>query len=279
MMEVMEVRNNIKRISGVYAKLVKKTQDSLKRVCFQQIPFYLKATKSKTMPILKRIAEFFELLWLQFKVQTRNFSDFTQSVIHYYSNGLFAKLDIALILTYLFKNPYTISQRFLKARGERDIYAYGETPLTTLDFIAKECRITSKDTVFELGCGRGRTSFWLYSFIKCSVVGVDFVGDFIKRAQHISKSYELKGIEFRNENMIDTDFKGATIIYLYGTCLDDDFIRKLAQKFVLLPAGTKIITVSYPLTDYANKEDFEVMKCFPAQFTWGSADVYLNYRK
>jgi hypothetical protein len=38
-----------------------------------------------------------------------------------------------------------------------------------------------------------------------------------------------------------------------------------------------VITVSYPLTDYA-PDAFEVVKQFEAPFTWGTADVFLQLR-
>ncbi len=37
-----------------------------------------------------------------------------------------------------------------------------------------------------------------------------------------------------------------------------------------------LITVSYPLTDYTEKPLFELIRSFPAKFTWGEAEVYLQ---
>jgi SAM-dependent methyltransferase len=220
--------------------------------------------------------EWMELLWINFVVLMRNLIEFFKVALRYYSNSNFLKTDLALRLMYLFHNPFSISKRFLMDRGEKDVYAYGETPLTTLERIARECHLSSKDVVYELGAGRGRTCFWLRAFIGCRVVGVEYIPEFVERANRIKTKLGLKGVEFCLQDMIDTDFRGATVIYLYGTCLEDNFIRKLAAKLARLPAGTKIITVSYPLTDYAERPLFEVMKRFPAAFTWGEADVYLQ---
>lgn len=225
------------------------------------------------------VKEYLELVWINLGVQVRSFIECLRVAIHYYSNLSFAKVDLFLLISYLFQNPFTISKRFLQKKGEKDVYAYGETPLTSLDMITKECKVSAKDTVFELGCGRGRTCFWLHSIIGCKVVGIEYVPEFVERSNAIKDKFEIKNIEFRQEDMLNANYSGATVVYLYGTCLDDPSILKIVDKCKALPAGTKIITISYPLTDYTDQPVFEVMKRFPARFTWGLADVYLQIRK
>lgn len=225
------------------------------------------------------LREFFSLLWINTVVLWRNLIEFFKVALRYYGNFSFLKADISLRLMYLFHNPFSISKRFLMAKGEKEIYAYGETPLTSLEIIAKESRISSQDVVFELGAGRGRSCFWLNHFIGCRVVGIEYVPEFVERANRIKKKMGLKEIEFRLGNILDADLTGATVCYLYGTCLDDATIERLAQKFSKLPAGTKIITVSYPLNEYSKKPCFEILNRFSVPFTWGEGDVFVNVVK
>lgn len=225
------------------------------------------------------IKEYSELMWVNTKVQMRNFLEFARVVPRYYTNATFAKIDSFMLISYLFQNPFAISKRFLQKRGDQNVYAYGETPLTTLEEIAKECKITAKDTVFELGCGRGRACFWLNTFLGCKVVGIEYIPEFIERAEAIRNKFNVNNVEFRKQDMLQADLTGATVIYLYGTCLEETEIKKLIEKMKKLPSGTKIITISYPLTDYASEPLFEVMKRFQARYPWGMADVYLQIRK
>lgn len=225
------------------------------------------------------LAEFSKLFALNLSVRIKNFWEYLKVVAKYHHHFKFFKADLALQLTYLFDNPFSISKRFLIKAGESDIYAYGETPLTSLDLIAKECGISAKDTVFELGCGRGRTCLWLNGVIGCKTVGIDYVPEFIERAMRITKRLKMTGCSFRNENILDVDFKNGTVFYLYGTKLEDAFIKELSAKFAALPSGTKIITVSYPLTEYTEDRRIEVMKRFPIKYTWGTADVYFHMVK
>lgn len=223
--------------------------------------------------------ELAELVWLNAKSECVDFAEYMRVLYRYYWRMPFVKIDAYLVTSYLCYNPFDISKRFLLKRGDNEIYAYGETPLTTLESIANECRLTKADIVFELGCGRGRTCFWLRYFTGCHVVGVEQIPEFITRANHIVNKFHVEGVEFRQEDMLKTDLTGASVIYLYGTCLDKLFIEKMIKKFEKLPAGTKIITISFPLQEYSDKLLFETMKRFPVKFNWGSTDAYLQIKK
>ncbi|HEV8052784.1 MAG TPA: methyltransferase domain-containing protein [Parachlamydiaceae bacterium] len=222
------------------------------------------------------IKEFFTLVWINFVVCIKNVIEFGKVAFCYYGSFSFLKADLALRLSYLFNNPFKISKKFLEKKGAEDIYAYGETPLTSLEIIARECGLNAKDRVYELGCGRGRTCFWLHSFIGCSVVGIEYIPEFVERANSIKDRLSIPNIEFRLADMTTADMPGVSVCYLYGSCLDDKTIKKLADHFSRLPAGTKLITVSYSLTEYSPKGTFEVMKRFTVPYTWGDADVFLQ---
>lgn len=228
---------------------------------------------------MEKVKEYSGLLWLNFQVSIRNALDNFSTALNYYSNIKFAKVDMALLGSYLFNNPFTISKRFLEKKKAEDIYAYGETPLTTFAEILKACDVKQGDVFYELGSGRGRTCFWANAFIGCKTVGIEYIPNFVEKANKLVKKFDLKDIEFRCEDMLDTQMSDATVVYLYGTCLDDETIRQMEEKFSKLPSGTKIITVSYSLNSYAPNRRYEVMKRFPARFTWGEGDVYLNIRK
>ncbi len=196
-------------------------------------------------------------------------------VLHYSCKPSFVITDLFLAAHYLVRNPHQVSKAFMKQRGEKNLYTYGETPLTTLDRIARECQILSKDIVYELGCGPGRTLFWLRHFVQCRVVGVDYLPTFIERAQRVNRWRQLDRMTFLNQDMLETDYSQATVVYLYGTCLEDEVIEKLCSRLSReLKPGAKVITVSYPLSDYS--PHFTCTKQFSAQFPWGKAEVFLN---
>jgi hypothetical protein len=225
-----------------------------------------------------KIKEYLSLFWLNLVVKKREFLEYLKVIFRYYPNTSFAKRDLILLGKYFFKSPYSYSKEFLISQGEEEIYAYGETPLTTLETIAKLSHLSKEDTVFELGSGRGRSCFWLSSFIGCKVIGIDFVPAFIKKALEVKEKFHLSKLDFRQEDLLQSNFSEATVIYLYGTCYDTPFLKRLVKKFAILPKGTKIITVSYPLTDYAKKGEYQVIQKTSLPFTWGMGEVYFHIK-
>lgn len=228
----------------------------------------------KNNPIL----EYFTLFGINLKVKFKNFIEYMKVIFFYYPNLHFAKIDVCLLLSYLFQNPFRMNKDFLIKKGVEDIYTYGETPLTTLDLIVRQCGITAKDTVFELGCGRGRTCFWLNQWIGCKSVGIDWNPIFIEKAQTIKEKFSLSEVVFRHENLFQADLKEATVIYLYGSCFSEEEVEMLIDRFRKLPQETKIITVSYDLTSMKKENPFHLIKEFSAPFTWGQAQVYLHLK-
>lgn len=229
--------------------------------------------------MIEALKEYYSLLWLNLLVKKRLIVEYLRVISRYYSNSLFRSADLSLLRRYLFQSPFTISKKFLRGKGDEDIYTYGETPLTTLDLISKECDISSADRVFELGCGRGRCCFWLRCMIGCKAVGIEYIPEFVAAANAVKKEKALQGVEFRLEDILEADYSGATLLYLYGTCYDELFLKKLIKRLSRLPPNTRIITVSYSLNEFTKEPLFEVIKHFDAPFTWGNGEVYVQRRR
>ena len=185
----------------------------------------------------------------------------------FYATEPFKKLDQALLSAYQGQNPYLISKSYLLERGASNIHAYGETPLTTVDKIVQECGITSEDTVIEMGAGRGRAALFLAAYVGCKVIAYEQIPCFVEQMISVDR------LEMRVENMFAADFSKATVIFLYGTMLSDEEIKNLCEKF---PQRVKILTVSYPLSDYS--DEYRIEKTFSGRFPWGKTEVYWNER-
>jgi SAM-dependent methyltransferase len=231
--------------------------------------------------LFNSISEFFSLIALRFSVAWFNTKEDLKVVWRYYRNLKFAHADLLLLMLYLFRNPFRMARRFLIKQGSVDSFSYGETPLTTFGEIIKAAELSPSDKVVELGCGRGRTLFWLKAFVGCEVVGIECVPGFVTRAQKVVKWCGWKGIDFRCENMFTADLSEATVVYLYGTSLSDREIERLITLMKRLPSGAKVITVSYPLTDYIrDRNPFLVpTHTLDGAFPWGTTDIYIHRRQ
>lgn len=208
------------------------------------------------------------MLILNLKVTVLQWIENVKIAAKYYSNKAFMKADIALLALYFFENPFSISKRFHRLRQDPEVYVYGETPVTTFEKIAKEANIKHQDVVYELGSGRGRVAFFIATYLDCKTVGIEEIPQFVLKANQVVKKQEIPNLTFKCENFLEADLTPGNVFYLYGSCLDDETITALAKRF---KKGDKVISVSYPLTDYSDR--FKIIKEFPAKFTWGYGDV------
>lgn len=221
---------------------------------------------------MQKIVDFFASFWLFFKVRLF-FAREARKVRSRFPG--FLPYENAFKAAYRFRNPFTICKKFLRKKGEKLIDAYGETPLSVFAQIAHECSLSKGDVVIEMGCGRGLGAIFLSNLVGCRVIGIDWIPFFIETAKSILQtSFPSLPVAFYCQEMQFSDFSNATVIYLYGTCLPDEEICLLARRFESLPASLRIITVSYPLSDYCSS--FCTTKQFSASFPWGEAEIYLN---
>ncbi|MEX0732005.1 MAG: class I SAM-dependent methyltransferase [Aquisalimonadaceae bacterium] len=203
--------------------------------------------------------------------------EFIVAVICFYPNTRFLRVDMQLSLSYFALNPYRICENYLKDWSSYDVQkVYGETFLTTLASIGRAVNLSEKDVVYELGCGRGRCVFWFNAFYKCRTIGVDINPVFIDKARRIKSALKFDNVEFKLASIMDVRFDDATIIYLYGTAFEDHAVERLVERFSHLTPGTRVVSVSYPLTAYMKEPLFELEQELAARFLWGYTTVYVQ---
>jgi hypothetical protein len=174
-----------------------------------------------------------------------------------------------LFLLYLFCNPYRYCRKFLQNKGEENIYAYGETPLETLDLIAENCPVKPIDTWLDLGSGRGQGTIYITAQRRCKGLGIDQIERFVRRANWTARLTGLPAT-FLTLDILDAPFDQATVVYLYGTAWPDATLSLLEEKMQKLPKGARIISISAPL------KTFPLLKTFPVSFPWGDTDAFLH---
>ncbi|HSX11652.1 MAG TPA: class I SAM-dependent methyltransferase [Chlamydiales bacterium] len=192
----------------------------------------------------------------------RLWRDRLQTIRHYYTSPRFALIDLAFGFVALFMNPYRICRKFNQKKRLQNVYSYGETPLATYQRIAAICQIGPEDTWVEMGAGRGKGCFWLAHFLKCEVIGIEWVPSFIFVARALQSLFRIKNIRFACTDFEKADISSATVIYLYGSW------PKLK-----IPQGAKVISISEPLPDC------QVLKTFWVRYPWGRTTAFLQQQK
>lgn len=222
------------------------------------------------------MVNFFRPLLLRIKYGFAELKEFFRVCLRYYKNPRFLQVDLLFFAFYLFSNPYRICRRFFEKNPCDEPQYYGETPLTTWEEIASQAGLEEKDVVYELGCGRGKGVFWLHCLKGCKVRGIDLNPVFIRKADKIKRVLGWPGLRFMEADMLSVDYQDATAIYCYGTSLSDKTITELTKRLETLPPGTKLITVSYPLTDFTKNSLLKPVKQFTGNFLWGEAEIYIQ---
>lgn len=188
--------------------------------------------------------------------------DRLHTIRHYYKSPKFALIDLTFGFIALFINPYRTCRKFLQQKRAQNIYAYGETPLATYQRLIEQCHITAQDTWIELGAGRGKGCFFLAHFIRCKVIGIEWIPQFTLFANLIKSIFNLSNLTFTRIDMERADLTQATVIYLYGV-----------WPTLHIPRGVKVITISEPLPG------LEILKTFWVRYPWGRTAAFLQIKK
>jgi len=216
---------------------------------------------------------FFTAFGTYLRVRWFNIKDFIKTVVLFWRKPRFALVDASLLCSYFFKSPYRYVREFTSGQEP-----YGETPLVTLQKIMRRVGLTKDDVVYELGCGRARTCFWLSLWLGCETVGVEHVDEFVAKATKLKNRFSVSNLCFIESDFLDVDWSPATVCYLYGTCLSTEAIFKCIEKVKTLKMGTKIVTISYSLLEYKNVPYIKLVESFEVAFPWGKTDCFIQER-
>lgn len=193
----------------------------------------------------------------------------------YFKYPLF-KVDFHYFLHYWNQNPYRICNRYFREKEKKEVF-YGDTwPYTIFKFV-QSIPISKEDVLFDLGSGIGRMSFWFQKISQCKVVAIEKVPYFVQKAKEVQKKVGNQNITFLKEDLLETNYESATLIYFYCSSFDDETILKLLKKWKSLKKGARILTTSFALSEYKAQE-YKVIQQFKVSYPWGICDVFLQMK-
>ena len=174
---------------------------------------------------------------------------------------------------YLLCNPWVISRRFLRARGEHQAQGYGETPLATLASVARRLQLGPDDRLVELGCGTGRNCLWLADRYDCQILGVEQIPVYVDFAQRLARRHMPgRPVTFVCADMFSLDLSGYSCVYVDCTAMSTSCIRRLALLCAGLPNGARLVSVNAAMAEWM-PERFQIERAFPGLFAWGWSDI------
>lgn len=179
------------------------------------------------------------------------------------------------------KGPQTVERRLdvrpgdfesidLRPPGKRPIadVEYDPTPQKVVDALLRLAKVTSKDVLWDLGCGDGRIPVTAATKYGCKACGFDIDSQRVKDSLANARRHgvqRLVTIQKRDIFTLDLS-KGPTIVTLY---LLPRLNAKLLPQLRKLQPGARIISIAHRMADIKPDEQIVV------ETEQGVFDVYL----
>jgi predicted RNA methylase len=123
---------------------------------------------------------------------------------------------------------------------------YVPTPQEVVDAMLKLANVTSKDVVYDLGCGDGRIPITAAKNFGARGIGIDIDPQRIKEAnENLKTSGVGDKVKFMNADLFETNISEATVVTLYLLpSLNIKLMPKLQKE---LRPGTRIVSHSFDM--------------------------------
>jgi precorrin-6B methylase 2 len=165
-------------------------------------------------------------------------------------------LTLALLVVAAIGTTPALAQQAGTLRQPDVIYV--PTPQEVVDAMLKLANVTSKDVVYDLGCGDGRIPITAAKNFGARGIGIDIDPQRIKEAnENLKTSGVGDKVKFMNADLFETNISEATVVTLYLLpSLNIKLMPKLQKE---LRPGTRIVSHSFDMgTDWPAEKTEEV---------------------
>jgi cyclopropane fatty-acyl-phospholipid synthase-like methyltransferase len=186
-------------------------------------------------------------------------------------------VELGLLWTYRSSNPYWINLRFIEKNKTGNSYIFGESPLSALANISRKAKIKPGSVIFDVGCGWGRSTFFLHRYNKAHrSIGIDIIPEYIERAERIRKWILMDYMVFLQADIRKVNYSDADVVYFYATCLTKETVLDLIELWEdTLQDNTMVISTSWDLHTYSKKHRFREENQLEINYIWGTCTVFI----
>jgi tRNA G37 N-methylase Trm5 len=132
------------------------------------------------------------------------------------------------------------------------------TPEEVVERMLQVAKVNSNDVLYDLGSGDGRipiTAVKKYGVKRA--VGIDIDPQRIKEAnENAKKAGVTDKVEFRQQDLFESDFSEATVVTLY--LLPELNVKLRSQLFKQLKPGTRIVSHAFDMGDWKPEQTLDV---------------------
>ncbi len=138
----------------------------------------------------------------------------------------------------------------IRSSAQRPTLApYISTPQDVVDRMLELAEVSSKDTVYDLGCGDGRVVITAAKKYGARGVGIDIDKDRIDESRRNAREANVSSlVRFERGDVLAADVSGATVVTLYLVSSANLKLRPILTK--QLPPGARIVSHSFGMGDW-----------------------------
>jgi SAM-dependent methyltransferase len=156
--------------------------------------------------------------------------------------------NVALALFICFLSLAALANPPMPA-AQQSLAPYVPTPQQVVDKMLEVAQVTSKDVVYDLGCGDGRIVIAAAKIYGAHAVGVDIDPERIRESQANAKAAGVeKLVSFKLEDAMKVDVSQATVVTLYLLSSSNAMLRPILTK--QLKPGARIVSHAFSMGDW-----------------------------
>ncbi|HEY8550585.1 MAG TPA: class I SAM-dependent methyltransferase [Vicinamibacterales bacterium] len=126
---------------------------------------------------------------------------------------------------------------------------YVPTPQDVVERMLELAEVTSKDVVYDLGCGDGRLVITAAKKYGARGVGIDIDPERIAESRANAKKEGVEGlVEFRQQDALEADVSQATVVTLY--LLSAANLKLRPRLLAQLRPGARIVSHQFGMGDW-----------------------------
>jgi tRNA G37 N-methylase Trm5 len=159
------------------------------------------------------------------------------------------------------------------AGPQESLAPFVPTPQDVVDRMLALAEVTSKDTVYDLGCGDGRIVITAAKKYGAHGVGFDIDPQRIKESAENARAAGVEGlVSFKQQDVMTVDVSPATVVTLYLLTASNLKLRPLLTKE--LKPGSRIVSHMFSMGDWepTKLDNFTNQEGFPRTLYLWKAD-------
>jgi SAM-dependent methyltransferase len=159
-----------------------------------------------------------------------------------------AARKIALVFFVCLLSIAAPSGAFISASAQ-SLAPYVPTPQHVVERMLELAQVSSKDVVYDLGCGDGRIVITAAKKYGARGVGIDIDPERIKESQANAKAAGVeKLVTFKLDDALKADVSDATVVTLYLLSSSNAILRPMLTK--QLKPGARIVSHAFSMGDW-----------------------------